>query len=724
MKMKSSLKHAALFFFAVLGCLIVKGQVSSKDNDIIFDISKLQKCSVLENIIIDNNGAHVIVAKDFGNIKLPPTKIPIKGFEPYLSFTIKSIGIGIEVGKYKAFVRTSQKGKKWSDWILLNPVDDVNQVNEEGGDPNSYICNAPITDLSARFLQVKIEISDSSVFLQSIRLHFFSPGIIKKKPLSENLSKEQLSCPCPSLSFISRTSWGCVQSENCPVYDPNSGSNVNFTATPVSTFVVHHAAGYGYAPYDARLRDIWDLHVNVNGWSDIAYNWVIAPDGALYKGRAWNGGNDNVQGAHMCGCNSNKSGICLLGDFTNSGPTNSAYNELVALLGWKACSWGIPPTGSAVTDYKPNSTCTSGTLFNIIGHRDGCPQSPLYTSCPGNSFYPQISTLKSDVQSYINNCGSSPTVMCSNDDCNNAVTLTANGVWTSCSVDNAAPDYFSVPSCDNYSPQINILGAGVFFKFKASCNSHTITVDPIGTLDAIIVVYSGGCFVLQEIPGGCEDTPGGNGVTTILTVNNLTIDEWYTIRVYDYGSANATSGGFNIKLDGGTLPGPATISGPSSVCLGDAITYSANANGANNWNWSIPSSWSGSSNSFLINVNVGGSSGNFSIYATPFNDCGIGNQASYNIYVDPCTGFDEISSINAVITPNPSNGVFNIVKPIVNNPLEFYIVNPIGELILTDHILPSNSKVQKTIDLRGISKGIYFIKFSDQPNRSQKIIIN
>lgn len=130
-----------------------------------------------------------------------------------------------------------------------------------------------------------------------------------------------------------------------------------------------------------------------------------------------------------------------------------------------------------------------------------------------------------------------------NDDCNGAVTLTSQ---TSCSntsgtVANATADGFSQATCDAANPS---LGAGVFYKFTAVANTHTITVSPTGTLDAVVVLYSGGCFNLQQV--ACIDQSGGNGVVTTLTANNLQINQQYIIRVYDYGSANATSGGFSI----------------------------------------------------------------------------------------------------------------------------------------------------------------------------------
>ncbi|MBK6342010.1 MAG: hypothetical protein IPF41_05325 [Flavobacteriales bacterium] len=92
----------------------------------------------------------------------------------------------------------------------------------------------------------------------------------------------------------------------------------------------------------------------------------------------------------------------------------------------------------------------------------------------------------------------------------------------------------------------------MFFRFTAVSQTHTIEIDPVGSgagsLDAVVVVYSGSsCFALNE--EACEDTPGGQGGTTILTHNGFTIGEEYWIRVYDWCSAgNVTNGSFEICI--------------------------------------------------------------------------------------------------------------------------------------------------------------------------------
>ncbi len=133
-----------------------------------------------------------------------------------------------------------------------------------------------------------------------------------------------------------------------------------------------------------------------------------------------------------------------------------------------------------------------------------------------------------------------------NDDCENAILLQSSPIcqYVYGDVTDATPDSgFAPGSCDAYSG--TPLGAGVFYKFYATSTEHTITVEPTGDLDAVVVLYQGDdCSDLTEVQ--CEDTPGGGGTTTIMYANGLTPGQLYWIRIYDYGSTNASDGGFRI----------------------------------------------------------------------------------------------------------------------------------------------------------------------------------
>ncbi len=189
------------------------------------------------------------------------------------------------------------------------------------------------------------------------------------------------SCNCPIPAYLTKSEW-CTLPSNCaPVSAP-------FT-TQVTHLVVHHSAGANTAPsWSAVVNSIWNYHVNTNGWADIGYNWLIAPDGTLFQGRG-----DNVIGAHFCAQNSHTMGVCLLGTYTNVSITAEARQTLVQLLAWKSCNRNLDPDN---INYHPG---TQLILPVVCGHRDGCA-----TECPGSKFYSELGQLRLSVAAFADLC--------------------------------------------------------------------------------------------------------------------------------------------------------------------------------------------------------------------------------------------------------------------------------------------------------------------------------
>ena len=67
--------------------------------------------------------------------------------------------------------------------------------------------------------------------------------------------------------------------------------------------------------------------MNVNGWNDIGYHYLITIDGVKHQGRL-----ENITGAHTIGQNSNSIGICLVGHFDNYKPNNQQLETLYNLI--------------------------------------------------------------------------------------------------------------------------------------------------------------------------------------------------------------------------------------------------------------------------------------------------------------------------------------------------------------------------------------------------------
>jgi hypothetical protein len=165
--------------------------------------------------------------------------------------------------------------------------------------------------------------------------------------------------------------------------------------TPVQIDITHAAVHHTVTanePPDPRqvIRQIWDWHVNDNGWNDIGYNFLVDHEGKIYQGRynPWLDQTD-VQGAHAGNSNSRSVGIALLGQFEPGvnpqpgNPADPALNALVQTLSWRFGQKGIDPLGQGSIPVNPSG---SRVLPAIFGHRDvsatACPGENLYTLLP------------------------------------------------------------------------------------------------------------------------------------------------------------------------------------------------------------------------------------------------------------------------------------------------------------------------------------------------------
>lgn len=180
----------------------------------------------------------------------------------------------------------------------------------------------------------------------------------------------------------------------------------------------------------------------------------------------------------------------------------------------------------------------------------------------GNTYYVRVYAYGSAQPSTLDFeiCVSIPPPPPVNDDCTNAISLTAN---TNCSymagtvtgaTQSAAPE-----SCAGFSsPGAN----DVWYKFVAVASNQTIMVKGTEFFDAIVVLTDscGGA------PIGCADSAYAGG-TEVIYANSLIIGNTYYIRVYAYGSTIPETPKFDICL---------LDSGPMSVQTADKDNYSVN----------------------------------------------------------------------------------------------------------------------------------------------------
>lgn len=130
------------------------------------------------------------------------------------------------------------------------------------------------------------------------------------------------------------------------------------------TIVIHHSASPNATPQGMRA-----YHMNVRGWDELGYHFVIGngvnyPDGKVFIGERWK---EQMHGAH-CKTPSNHYnyhgiGICLIGNFQTGHPTHKQLDSLARLVSFLMRECRIP---------QSNIRTHGG-----ITHR---------TECPGRNF--------------------------------------------------------------------------------------------------------------------------------------------------------------------------------------------------------------------------------------------------------------------------------------------------------------------------------------------------
>jgi len=140
--------------------------------------------------------------------------------------------------------------------------------------------------------------------------------------------------------------------------------------TKKTHIVIHHSASADH-PTHVNFQAIRDYHVNVNGWRDVGYNFVV--DRISGRVEVFVGRTLTEDGAHTIEMSLNKVGvgICLIGDFDQGTPPNDSLEFLARLCRSLMDQFVIPPE-------------------NVIGHWEaqamgGVPSAKRKT-CPGSKF--------------------------------------------------------------------------------------------------------------------------------------------------------------------------------------------------------------------------------------------------------------------------------------------------------------------------------------------------
>ncbi|XP_041464802.1 peptidoglycan-recognition protein SC2-like [Lytechinus variegatus] len=160
---------------------------------------------------------------------------------------------------------------------------------------------------------------------------------------------------CPRV--VTREEWGA-----------RPAKNRTDMATPVPFVILHHTDMPECFTFDdccKMMRSIQDFHMDVRGWNDIAYSFLVGEDGLVYRGRGW----DTV-GSHAPWYNFRSLGISIMGNFTTKLPNKKAIEAVDEII------------NCAIINHKLKSD------YILYGHRQATPNR----TCPGQALFDMIQT--------------------------------------------------------------------------------------------------------------------------------------------------------------------------------------------------------------------------------------------------------------------------------------------------------------------------------------------
>nr|XP_006816284.1 PREDICTED: peptidoglycan recognition protein 3-like [Saccoglossus kowalevskii] len=179
-------------------------------------------------------------------------------------------------------------------------------------------------------------------------------GDVRRRCCVPNSDGEIEAVYCGNVRLITRQQWRA-----------RSPRRESHMSVPVGLTFIHHTAGrtcYSIATCSSRARAVQNYHMNIKGWKDIGYSFLIGQDGNAYEGRGW-----GVVGAHTYGFNSRSHGIAFMGNFNSRKPNAAALQAAKNLI----------QCGIDENKIKSN--------YFLYGHRD-----VKRTECPGRALYQEI----------------------------------------------------------------------------------------------------------------------------------------------------------------------------------------------------------------------------------------------------------------------------------------------------------------------------------------------
>ena len=336
--------------------------------------------------------------------------VPFGVAGPYWTFEGAAADLHVEL-------RASRDGEAWSEWVATGHHERIEKTVEGTDQPNplagAWAAGPVLFGAGSRYVQVRVTqpaargsvpaFGALSVYAVDAAAGPDSPAAEEEqRHFDAQLDEAQLDGTqgvargVPQPRIYTRGEWGARSPRRAWSY-----------ATPVTHLAIHHTASTADGNADtwsecaAAVRGVQNFHMNVNGWNDIGYNYLVCPTGAIFQGREDNNHGSDVVGSHDS-YNSRSVGANGLGYYHppyNQTPPSAMLDGFADLFAWIADRRGIDPSGSSY--YAARGI----TVSNVYGHRQ------VYaTACPGDGLQAQRAEIVRRTEARMSGGGSALTL--------------------------------------------------------------------------------------------------------------------------------------------------------------------------------------------------------------------------------------------------------------------------------------------------------------------------
>ena len=292
-------------------------------------------------------------------ITLEGDEISARAGSPIDTARFVRLGLSWEDGDPASLeLRAAREGDTWSEWIRPTMVSEeetskVGYVDLEGsrfeyrlgGALPSFLSIEPIAEVEMSAGEPGVEVADEPDPMEGTIVD----GILRREA--------GISTPIGAVRIYSRAEWGgraprCASGRQTP-----TRATIHHTVTPTRDSMTPQA----------RLRQIQAFHMNVRGWCDIGYNYLVSRDGRVWRGRG-----AVTVGAHVANANTGNVGISFMGTHTTTSATATQLCSAARVL------------ARLHQDYRGLTLSRT----EVKGHRQYGG-----TTCPGNALYNQIDDI-------------------------------------------------------------------------------------------------------------------------------------------------------------------------------------------------------------------------------------------------------------------------------------------------------------------------------------------